>query len=122
MYSRGLGAYYSSGSRPNTSAHAWAAGRVRSFATGKGGARKADKDLLGGKKKTKKKTAPTKGVGGNSMGRGLYYNINKKRKEGRKMRKKGAKGAPTAKNFKDAAKTARKPMKKTAPTKRRRRR
>ena len=27
-------------------------------------------------------------------GRGLYYNINKKRKEGRKMRKKGAKGAP----------------------------
>ncbi len=38
------------------------------------------------------------------------------------MRKKGAKGAPTAKNFKDAAKTARKPMKKTAPTKRRRRR
>ena len=51
------------------------------------------------------------------MGRGLYYNINKKRKEGRKMRKKGAKGAPTAKNFKDAAKTARKPMKKTAPTK-----
>ena len=60
VYSRGLGAYYSSGSRPNTSAHAWAAGRVRSFATGKGGSRKADKDLLGGKKKTKKKTAPTK--------------------------------------------------------------
>ncbi len=60
VYSRGLGAYYSSGSRPNTSAHAWAAGRVRSFATGKGGARKADKDLLRGKKKTKKKTAPTK--------------------------------------------------------------
>ena len=42
VYKRGLGAYYSSGSRPGVSAHAWAAGRVRSFATGKGGARKAD--------------------------------------------------------------------------------
>ena len=53
VYSRGLGAYYSSGSRPGVSAHQWAAGRVRSFATGKGGARKADKDLIrGGKKKT----------------------------------------------------------------------
>ena len=58
VYSRGLGAYYSSGSRAGVSAHQWAAGRVKSFATGKGGARKADKDLLrGGKKKktTKKK-------------------------------------------------------------------
>lgn len=44
VYKRGLGAYYSSGSR-NVSAHAWAMGRVRSFVTGKGGARKADKDL-----------------------------------------------------------------------------
>jgi|TARA_R100001510_G_scaffold14122_1_gene11278 signal recognition particle subunit SEC65 len=41
-------------------------------------------------------------------GRGLYYNINKKRKEGRKMRKKGAKGAPKKGDFKRAAKTARK--------------
>ena len=58
VYSRGLGAYYSSGSRPGTSAHAWAAGRVRSFATGKGGARKADADLIrGGKKKATRKTA-----------------------------------------------------------------
>ena len=47
---RGLGAYYSSGSR-RVSAHAWAMGRVKSFVSGKGGARKADKDLLGGKKK-----------------------------------------------------------------------
>jgi hypothetical protein len=31
-------------------------GRVKSFVTGKGGARKADADLLGKKKKTKKKT------------------------------------------------------------------
>ena len=44
VYKRGLGAYYSSGSR-NVSAHAWAMGRVRSFVTCKGGARKADKDL-----------------------------------------------------------------------------
>jgi len=62
VYSRGLGAYYSSGSRPGVSAHQWAAGRVRSFATGKGGARKADADLIrGGKKKTaKKKTTARK--------------------------------------------------------------
>ena len=50
VYRRGQGAYLSSGSR-NVSAHAWAAGRVRSFATGKGGARKADKDLLRSKRK-----------------------------------------------------------------------
>ena len=56
VYHRGLGAYYSQGSRPGVSAHQWAAGRVRSYATGKGGARKADADLRrGGKKKTKKK-------------------------------------------------------------------
>ena len=56
VYQRGLGAYYSLGSRPGVSAHQWAAGRVRSYATGKGGARKADADLRrGGKKKTKKK-------------------------------------------------------------------
>ena len=47
----------------------------------------------------------------------LYENINKKRKRiaagsGEKMRSKGAKGAPTAKNFAQAKKTARKSMKK----------
>ena len=53
---RGMGAYYSSGSRPGQTPTSWAIGRVRSFATGKGGARKADADLLkGGKKKTTKK-------------------------------------------------------------------
>jgi|TARA_R100001443_G_scaffold58514_1_gene69064 hypothetical protein len=58
VYSRGLGAFYSSGSRPGVSAHQWAAGRVRSFATGKGGARKADSDLIrGGKKKVTKRKA-----------------------------------------------------------------
>ena len=57
VYSRGLGAYYSSGSRPKVSAHQWAAGRVRSFATGKGGARKADKDLIGKRAARKKRGA-----------------------------------------------------------------
>jgi len=50
VYKRGLGAYYSSGSRPKVSAHQWAMGRVKSFISGKGGARKADSDLLEGKK------------------------------------------------------------------------
>lgn len=45
--------------------------------------------------------------------RGLYANIHAKRLRiakgsGEKMRKAGDKGAPTAKNFRDAAKTARK--------------
>jgi len=45
--------------------------------------------------------------------RGLYANIHAKRKRikagsGEKMRKKGAKGAPTNKQFKRAAKTAKK--------------
>jgi hypothetical protein len=39
---------------------------------------------------------------------GLYANIHAKRKRGEKMRPKGAKGAPTDKDFKNAAKTARK--------------
>ena len=45
--------------------------------------------------------------------KGLYSNIHAKRKRieagsGEKMRKVGAKGAPTAKQFKKAAKTAKK--------------
>jgi hypothetical protein len=44
---------------------------------------------------------------------GLYANIAAKKKRiaagsGEKMRKVGSKGAPSAKNFKDAAKTAKK--------------
>ena len=35
-------------------------------------------------------------------------NINKKKKAGKKMRKKGAKGAPTDKAFRKAKKTAKK--------------
>ena len=47
------------------------------------------------------------------MVKGLYANIHAKRKRiaegsGEKMRKVGSKGAPTAKNFKQAAKTAKK--------------
>ena len=43
---------------------------------------------------------------------GLYANINAKKKRiaagsGEKMRKVGAKGAPTAKDFRESAKTAR---------------
>ena len=47
------------------------------------------------------------------MAKGLYANIHAKRKRiaagsGEKMRKVGSKGAPTAKNFKEAAKTVKK--------------
>lgn len=50
------------------------------------------------------------------MKQGLYSNIHAKRKRiaagsGEKMRKPGSKGAPTAKDFKDAAKTAKKAKK-----------
>ena len=50
------------------------------------------------------------------MARGLYANINAKRKRiaagsGEKMRKPGSKGAPTDKAFRESAKTA-KPAKK----------
>lgn len=39
---------------------------------------------------------------------GLYENINRKRAQGKKMRKPGEPGAPTADAFVQAAKTARK--------------
>jgi|TARA_R110000803_G_scaffold111495_1_gene179912 hypothetical protein len=42
------------------------------------------------------------------MPKGLYANINAKRKKGVPMRKKGQKGAPTNKAFEQAAKTAKK--------------
>lgn len=47
------------------------------------------------------------------MPRGLYANINAKRKRiqagsGERMRRPGTRGAPTAKAFKDSAKTAKK--------------
>ena len=48
--------------------------------------------------------------------KGLYANINAKKKRikegsGETMRKVGANGAPTAKDFKESAKTAKKPKK-----------
>jgi hypothetical protein len=46
VYRRGLAAYVNGGSRPGVTAHQWAMGRLRSAATGKGGARKADADIL----------------------------------------------------------------------------
>ena len=52
VYRRGQGAYLASGSR-NVPMAAWAMGRVNSFVSGKGGARKADADLM--KKRKKKK-------------------------------------------------------------------
>ena len=45
VYRRGQGAYLSGGPR-NVSMAAWAMGRVNSFVSGKGGARKADADIL----------------------------------------------------------------------------
>jgi hypothetical protein len=45
VYRRGQGAYLSGGSK-NVPMAAWAMGRVNSFVSGKGGARKADKDIL----------------------------------------------------------------------------
>ena len=53
---------------------------------------------------SKKKTHKTKD--GRTAKKGLYYNINKKKKSGKTMRKKGDDGAPSEKDFKDAAKTA----------------
>ena len=53
-----------------------------------------------------------------SAKKGLYANIHAKKARikagsGEKMRKKGAKGAPTAKAFKQSAKTAKKKTKKS---------
>lgn len=52
VFNRGM-AVWKSGHRPGVSQQQWAFGRVNSFITGVGGARKADSDLL--KKKSKKK-------------------------------------------------------------------
>ena len=52
VYRKGQGAYLSGGSR-NVPMAAWAMGRVNSFISGKGGARKADADIA--KKSTKKR-------------------------------------------------------------------
>lgn len=56
-----------------------------------------------------------KGTYGSKKGRpakkkkpGLYENIRKRRAAGKKPRKPGTKGAPTASDFRNAAKTAKK--------------
>lgn len=54
VYSRGAAAW-KSGHRPGVSQQQWAAGRINSFITGSGGARKADADLWAKAKKSKKR-------------------------------------------------------------------
>ena len=88
------------------------------------GAVKKIKKLMDESKAKKQDKARVKKMGGGMMRRtfskgggadrpGLYANIKAKKDRikagsGEKMRKPGAKGAPTAKNFRDAAKTAKK--------------
>lgn len=50
VYKRGLAAW-AQGHRPGVTPQQWALGRVNSFITGVGGARKADSDLIRKKKK-----------------------------------------------------------------------
>lgn len=52
VFSKGMKAW-NSGHRPGVSQHQWAMGRVNSFITGSGGARKADKELWARAKATK---------------------------------------------------------------------
>lgn len=54
VYSKGAAAW-KSGHRPGVSQQQWAMGRVNSFITGKGGARKADAELWARAKKSKKR-------------------------------------------------------------------
>ena len=46
IYRRGLGAFYSSGSRAGMSAHQWAVARLKPHAKGKASVKKADGDLF----------------------------------------------------------------------------
>ena len=54
VYKKGLAAW-KGGHRPGVSQHQWAMGRVNSFVTGKGGARKVDKKLWKRASKSRKK-------------------------------------------------------------------
>lgn len=54
VYKKGMSAW-NSGHKPGVSQQQWALGRVNSFITGKGGARKSDKELWDKAKKNKKK-------------------------------------------------------------------
>jgi len=62
-------------------------------------------DLTGDGKVTQADILKGRGVFKNG---GLYDNIHAKRARGERMRKPGEKGAPTAQDFKNAAKTAKK--------------
>ena len=53
VYAKGLAAW-KTGHRPGVGQHQWAMGRVNSFVTGSGGARKADKELWKRASKSKK--------------------------------------------------------------------
>lgn len=46
IYKRGLGAYYSSGSKAGMSAHGWAVARLKAHEKGKATVKKADGDLF----------------------------------------------------------------------------
>ena len=78
--------------------------------------KKKPKEILEARAKTRESGRGQLMAGGRvkkSMGGGLYENIHKKKARiaagsGETMRKVGSAGAPTAKNFKDAAKTAKK--------------
>jgi len=54
VYAKGLAAW-KTGHRPGAGQHQWGMGRVNSFVTGKGGARKADAKLWKTASKSKKK-------------------------------------------------------------------
>ena len=54
VFSKGMQAW-NAGHRPGVAQHQWAMGRVNSFITGSGGARKADADLWKKAKEAKKK-------------------------------------------------------------------
>jgi hypothetical protein len=54
VYAKGLAAW-KTGHRPGVSQHQWGMGRVNSFVTGKGGARKVDTKLWKRARKSKKK-------------------------------------------------------------------
>lgn len=59
VYRRGMAAW-KQGHRPGVAPQQWAMGRVNSFITGKGGARKADSDLVRKKSKSKSKSKKAK--------------------------------------------------------------
>lgn len=61
VYSKGLAAW-KGGHRPGVPQHQWAMGRVNSFLTGAGGARKADADLWAKARKAKARKKKRKSV------------------------------------------------------------